>query len=65
MTALGLSCSMQDLSLRRVGFSLVVVCRYFFSLSSCGPQGPGHVGSLNEVCGRLIAAASLVAEHGL
>ena len=33
-------------SLRRAGFSLVVVCG--FSLSSCGAQAPGHAGSLVE-----------------
>ena len=33
--------------MRREGFSLVVA--YRFSLSSCGTQAPGHVGSV--VCG--------------
>ena len=35
---------MQDLSLQHVGFSLVVMCG--FSLSSCGVQAPGRVGSV-------------------
>ena len=46
----GLSCGMQDFSLRcagsslrRAGFSLVVVCGL---LSSCGAWAPGHVGSV-------------------
>ena len=35
---------MWDLSLGPAGFSLVVVC--VFSLSSCGMQAPGSVGSV-------------------
>ena len=49
-----MSCGMQDLSLQRMcsslwcaGFSLVAACG--FSLSSCGAQAPGRVGSV--VCG--------------
>ena len=71
--ASGLSYGMQDLPwgmwdislwhagslLRCTGFSLVVACG--FSLSSCGVQAPGHVGSV--VCGTqalLLRCASLV-----
>ena len=54
----------QDLSLRHLGFSLVVVCG--FSLSSCGTQAPEHMGSV--VCGTwtllLRRASSVVVEHG-
>ena len=55
--ASGLSCSMRHLLLWRVGFSLVVACR--FSLSSCGTQVPQHVGSV--VC----STRALVGAHEL
>ena len=72
MTASGLSCGMQDLSLwcagsslQHTGFSLVVACG--FSLSSCGAQAPGHMGSV--VCGMqslyLRRTSSVVVAHGL
>ena len=52
-------------SLRHAGFSLVVACG--FSLSSCGAQAPGHVGSV--VCGTqalsLSCVSSVVVAHGL
>ena len=52
-------------SLWRVGFSLVVACR--FSLSSCGARAPGHMGSV--VCGTwalsLRCVSSVVVACGL
>ena len=48
---------MWDLSLRRVGFSLVVACG--FSLSSCGAQAPGHVGSVVRGVWALVEAREL------
>ena len=44
LSASGLSCGMQDLSLGHAGFSLVVACG-FFSLSSYA-QAPESVGSV-------------------
>ena len=40
----GLICGTWDLSLRRMGFSLVAACG--FSLSSCSAQAPEHVSSV-------------------
>ena len=62
MAALDLSCSTRDLcggvwdlSLWCAGFSLVVACR--FSLSSCGVQALGRVGSLLRCAGISLVVA--------
>ena len=57
LAASGLSCGTWDLSLRRAGFSLVVACG--FSLSSCGAQAPGYVGSVLQHTGSLIEVHKL------
>ena len=44
LAALSLSCGMRDLSLWHTGFSLVVACRFLFSI--CSVQAPGRVGSV-------------------
>ena len=56
---------MWDLSLKHLGFSLVVVCG--FSLSSCGARAPGRVGSVIHGMWAVLLrrASSVVAAHGL
>ena len=72
----GLSCSMWDLSLRRAGFSLVLVSEQaperagsvvtVGGLSSCGVQAPEHTGFAVVACGlsSCCAVGSVVAACG-